>query len=65
MTKPYVAWISLPILPAIYTSVIPMMNSKNIIKVIGQLTDQLREMQDRISSLLNKVPSKSNFLCCI
>jgi hypothetical protein len=44
MTKPYVAWTSLLTLPAIYTSVRPIKNSKNMINVIGQLTDQLWEI---------------------
>src|SRR4030043_429430 len=55
MTNPEVAWISLLTLPAIYTSVRPIKNSNTMMNVIGQLTDQLREMKDLISSLLNNV----------
>jgi len=42
--SPYAAWTSLPNLPAMYTSVIPIKNSKNMIRVIGQLTDQLSKI---------------------
>jgi hypothetical protein len=38
---PYAACASLPNLPATYTSVRPIKNSKNIISVIGQPIDQL------------------------